>query len=53
MAGDITPGASGRYSGIYLFGCEYNDNYFILGGDQVSNEILTYKSKSYSRMKVT
>ena len=53
MHGNITPVGEGRYSEIYLFGAEFNDNYFILGGDQVSSQILTYKSKNYSRMKVT
>ena len=53
MSGNITPAGVGKYSGIYLFGCEFNDNYFILGGDQINSQILTYRSKSYSRMKVT
>ena len=45
MDGNITLEGAGRYSGIYLFGAEYNDNYFIFGGDQVLNQILTYSLK--------
>jgi len=53
LDGNISPAGTWRYSGIYLFRAEFNDNYFILGGDQVGYQILTYKSKSCSRMKVT
>ena len=47
---NVIPG-TWRYAGIYLFGTEYDDNYFILGDSQVSNQVRNYRGNSFFSMK--
>lgn len=51
LEGNIAP-ASGKYTGIYLYGAEREDNYFLLGGNQMNQLVRNYKSNTFSRMKV-